>query len=253
MGDINQKEEVNETLERWYEDTIGHDKANEKDNKEVARLAARECMDKLNIGFEGEDGLQSILAIYSFAITSIYEELATFQSKRDEFEIHIGKIVAFGYDNGKDDGESEKLGNFCPTMTNLERGIEVKRDQGEPSMQICTKWSNENITDMQETWNRIAERTLELLAKEVDIHLASPWAIIPIIAVVQTQLCAYAKIKREDSDNKSQYSFLFAAIINVIASLQEDGSTKVEFMPTQNIKLTVKSDRGATSVKENLD
>jgi hypothetical protein len=240
-------------LIRWYESTIGNwDEDTVKYNRKVAELAARECKAKFNIGFEGEDGIQSILAIYSFAISAIFEELSTFRSKRDEFEIHIGEIVAFGYDNSKDDGESEKLGNFCPTMKNLENGVELQREGGEASMDLCTKWTSANIKDMQKTWDNIAERTLELLAKEVDLHLGTPWAIIPIVAVVQTQLCGFAKCKREDNGD-TQFKFLFAAIINVIASLQEDGSTLVEFMPTQNIKLGIKSDREATSVKENLD
>lgn len=245
MSDHNQNEEINQKLLDWYESNVVDDR---EDNSTIAQVCMRECKERFNIDL-GE--VPTVLAIYAFTIDSITEQLKSMQEKTEEAEIHIDNIVAFGYDNIADD-DTEKQGNFSPYMFDLGGRLDYTRDPDSNSVENCTKWMTTKLKDFPKMWDEIASRVTTNLYDECNIPLAHSCIILPIFALIQSQLCKYMDAKRKDA-NETEIRITFAGSVDVFARKTEDNGSTVEFKPLPSTKLGIKSDAQATAKHEDED
>ena len=245
MSDHNQREDVNEKLTTWYENNVVDDR---EDNSTIAEVCIRDCRDRFNIDL---GDVPTVLAIYAFTLDSITEQLRSMQDKLSEAEIHVDDIVAFGYDNLSDD-DTEKQGNFSPYMFDLGGRLDYTRDPDSNSVDNCTKWMTMKLRDYPKMWDEIASRVLTNLSDICDIPISQSCIVLPIFAVIQSQLCKYMDVKRKD-ENKSEISITFAGCIDVFARKTEDNGSTVEFKPMPSTKLGIKSDAKATAAHEDED
>ena len=100
--DHNQKDDVNQKLEAWYENTIVDDR---EENNTIAEVCIRECYEKFNIGL---GDAPTVLAFYAHTLDAITDELKSLQEKKTEAELHIDDIVAIGDDNLEDEEEENQ-------------------------------------------------------------------------------------------------------------------------------------------------
>ena len=243
--DKNQKERVNEKLENWYEETVVDDR---DDNNTIAEVCIRECKERFNIGL---GDAPTVLAIYALTLDSITEQLKSMQEKTPEAELHIDDIVAIGYDNLEDD-DTEKQGNFSPYMFDLGGRLDFTRDPDSNSVENCTRWMTMKLKDYPQMWDSVASRVLTLLDEKCDIPISQSCIVLPIFALIQSQLCKYMDVKRKDS-GENEIMITFAGVVDVFARKTEDGGTTIEFKPMPSTKLGIKSDAKATGVHEDED
>lgn len=245
MKDANQKNEVNTKLEKWYKSYIVD---NIDENNEIARLCLRQAVSMFDIDLEDE---ATVLAIYNFVFEAIVDELKKMQEKTSEIEIRIGKIVSFGYDNLVDD-DSEKPGNFCPFIYDLGERLDITKSLDESSVEACTKWMTSTMKEYPKMWDSIATTAVKNLEKEVKIPISQSVIVLPLFAMIQSELCMYMDIRRKDLDESSTM-ITFASVVDVYAIKTENNTTEIQFKPKPSMKLGTKSDRLATAPEEDAD
>ena len=243
--DHNQKDDVNQKLEAWYENTIVDDR---EENNTIAEVCIRECYEKFNIGL---GDAPTVLAFYAHTLDAITDELKSLQEKKTEAEMHVDDIVAIGYDNLEDE-DTEKQGNFSPYMFDLGGRFDFTRDPDANSVENCTRWMTMKLKDYPKLWDSVASKTITTLNDDCDIPIGQACVVLPIFALIQSQLCKYMDVKRKDS-GENEIRITFAGCIDVFARKTEDGGTDIEFKPMPSTKLGIKSDAKATQVHEDED
>ena len=243
--DHNQKDDVNQKLEAWYENTIVDDR---EENNTIAEVCIRECYEKFNIGL---GDAPTVLAFYAHTLDAITDELKSLQEKKTEAELHIDDIVAIGYDNLEDE-EQEKQGNFSPYMFDLGGRLDFQRDPDSNSVENCTRWMTMKLKDYPKLWDNVASNTITTLNDDCNIPIAQACIVLPIFALIQSQLCKYMDTKRKDS-GENEIRITFAGVVDVYGRRNEEGGTDIEFKPMPSTKLGIKSDAKATSIHEDED
>jgi hypothetical protein len=251
MKDQNQKNEVNQKLLDWLDSYVVD---NPDTNLEIAGVCMREALSKFDIRFGDctkREDQAIILAIYNFVFEAIIDELKKMQDKTPELSIQVGEIVEIGYDNLQDD-DSEKQGNFSPFVYDLKGRLEIEKSPDERSVDACARWMSKNMRDYPKLWDNIATKAIKSLNDEVNVPIAQAVIVLPIFALIQSQLCMYMDTMRKDQD-ESCVMITFASVIDVYAMKMEDNSTDIQFKPKPSMKLGTKSDATATAPEEDED
>ena len=97
--DHNQKDDVNEKLETWYENTVVDDR---EDNAMIAEVCIRECKERFNIGL---GDVPTVLAIYAHTLDAITAQLKTLQEKK---KLLVAEMDADIASTEEDYAESER-------------------------------------------------------------------------------------------------------------------------------------------------
>ena len=247
MNKENLKNEENELLQKWFEDTVVEDR---EECVQIAETAMNECLKRWNV-FLGD--AQTTLAFYSIIYDCILEKLKEKQGEgKEQFAINIGDIVEIGYDNSEDDEESEKAGNFSPYIFDGEKKIQVDENPDLSTVERCTEWSSKNIEKQRKTLDQIATNALKALAEKVDVHLSSNVVVFPCFCTIHEQLVEYMRLKHAEL-NENEVSINFAGNFDIYARVVEGGDVAIEYSPKPSQKLSIKSDATATAVHDDED
>lgn len=243
----------NVSLLNWFDNTVIEDV---EDCQTIGAISQAELLRLLNIGFGGdegdEDGDKAVLGFYSMVFEAILEKLAEKRADKSEFAINFADIVEIGYDNSEDDGEQEKVGNFCPYMADLGGTVEMKDGyESKGSVERCTEWMSENFKDKKaKTVDEIATAAMKKLKDRIELHIAEAPIIIPAFCIIHGEIVKYMKIKRMN-ENLSDCMINFAGNFEVYCRLTGDGDdVAIEYSPNPSDKLSIKSDATATAPTE---
>jgi len=238
----------NDKLNEWYDDNIVDDI---EDNEEIARLAYRRCLDAWNVGLgENADDTKTSIAFYGIVYDSIMEALREKRVKHKEYAINFAEVVIIGYDDSEDDGEQEKVGNFCPYIYSGDAKTEPNQDPDLKSIERCVEWKAKNLVNAENTKiiSEIETLALKKLVEEADIHLSNPEPIFALFTTIHEQMVAYMKIKQAESGEDEMINF--AGRFDVYCRPAEDGEIVIEYSPTPSEKLGIKADHIATATNE---
>lgn len=246
----------NEKLEKYIEDIISEDM---EENLQIAHLAKEELFRVWKVGFDEEEikqedpdsGAKLVLGFYSKVYECIMEKLKEKrQADNPSYGIKIADIVLIGYDDDSDDGESEKIGNFCPYISDIpHKKIENNFDPEDSSIERCTQWMTENVKEQRKTITDIATKVVKVVGDDINFFISSPTPVFPMFATIHEQLVEWMKLKRAEED-VSEYMINFCGCFDIYARLTEDGEAVIEYSPNPSQKLETKSDATASAVKE---
>lgn len=245
----------NELLEKYIEDIISEDY---EENIQIAQLAKSELFRVWKIGFDEEElkeedpdaGAKLVLGFYSKVYECIMEKLREKRADKSDYGIKIADIVLIGYDDSNDDGESEKVGNFCPYISDMQhKKIDNDFDPEDTSIERCTRWMTENVKEQRKTITDIATNAMKKLSTDIAFHANSPTVIFPMFATIHEQLVEYMKLKRAEED-VSEYMINFCGCFDIYSRLTEDGDSVIEYSPNPSQKLDTKSDATASAENE---
>ena len=262
--EVNQKDEMNEKLAMWIENNVPDDEEEREILMNWARLCERAVQDKLNIGV---DNPESYIAIYCIIFDEILARLAQERQTHSEYSIYIADIVEIGYDDAKDDGVTDKVGNFVPYIydldgDNFEIGKkEINALEGSTaitsdeltSSERCIAWVSAHIQKQKKTLNDIATNAVKTLFEEVQIDLSTPVVVYPIFAICHQQLREYVKLLQHESGKSSEAIDVCGNFKIYAQMMDKDGKIAVEYKPDPAHKLSTKSDVSATASHEDED
>lgn len=240
-------------LLNWYDTTVIEDI---EDCLTIGAISREEIKRKWNVAFGGdegdEDGEKAVLGFYSCVFEAILEELQKKRTEKPEFAINFANIVEIGYDNSEDDGEQEKVGNFCPYMIDLKGTLDLAEGyETKPSIERFTEWMSGNIKDTKAgTINSIAMEALKKCKDKISLHLAEATAVIPMFCTIQTEIVKYMQLKRMN-EKATEVMINFAGNFNCYCRLTGDGDqVAVEYAMNPSDKLSIKSDAIGTAPSE---
>ena len=224
-------------------------------NENIARLAAKDLLEKFKMGFEEPI---SVIAFYAITFESILEELKEKQKDNTEYNICFVDRFDIGYTDCTDD-DNEKIGSFNPYMYPLNTVIKnFVPDEDEKTIERNMRWNAENIHDQPAVIHDISVRATKKLAKEVSLHLPEsgeciigPFCIIHDYIV--KYLSEYFMQQYYDVEDINTYRLMvniMGGAYDMILSINEKGSVEIQYKLNVSAKQSTKDDGVASAEYE---
>ena len=216
----------------------------EEDILRICSVASQKLNDLLKLPF---DDPRLVGVIFSKTFDAILDELKDSEQKNSGCELNICNRLAIGYTTTASD-EEEKSGNFMiyinhkSTETHYESSDEV---MGKESKDLCVEWNTSNIRDNPSAIQRIQAIAVDKLRK-IDVIIGGKDIIMPVFIMTYESLIDVIKIRRQET-KEFEYEINFLSCFNVTARETEDGDSEISIRPNINAKLTIKSDKIASS------
>jgi hypothetical protein len=233
---------TNELLEQWYDDNVVEDQA---ECMQIGGMAQDRILSHLNIDIAPK----SCLAFYSIVFEEIIKALAAKRADEDEFVINIANIVKIGYNNVKDDGNYEVVGNFNIVIQDVGKTPKFTEDSMLTSLERCTEWMSMNVNEQPKLINTISTAAIKSLFDKVQLHLGQPECVFPIWSLIHLSLVDFVKVSRTEK-NESDYFINFCNNFEIHAQLAENKDVIITYKPNIAEKLNIKSNLLATSTHE---
>ena len=220
----------------------------EKDVYEICLTASRIIYDKIHLQF---DDPKLVGVVFSKTFDAILEELKNSEKDNSSYELNICDRLRIGYTT-TDSDEEEKTGNFMiyinhENADNKYDGLDEKSSDL-TIKQLCSQYNTNNTKDNPEAIERIQAIAIDRL-KKIDVLIGGTSIIMPIFCMTYESLVNMLKQKRVAS-KQFEYEINFLSCFYILARENEEGDSDISIRPNINAKLTIKSDKMASSIHD---
>lgn len=226
----------NEKLELYIRDNLIEDVDL---NLKIGEVAIEDAKRRYNIRFTSPE---LVLGFYGVVWNTFTRTLLSKREKFPEYKINIADVIEIGYTNFGDDGESEKVGSFCPYIYNSDSKKKdyTEVDDNTQSLDRCIQWNSKNIREQVELISDITTDAVKSLNDEISLPAGNREIIVPLFVLIHEAMVTTLTLDMIDS-GEEEMEFNFISCYDLKIRKQEDGYD-FKFKPNVTMKGDVKSD-----------